>query len=261
MQKQTWKIIGASAVGTSHLAKEESCQDAFAYCKITQNESDILIIAVADGAGSAKNSLIGAETACNYFVCGARAWFESGQELQDLNKEFADNFLKQLQNQFAKKAQSENQSISDYACTFLGAIITTEAAAFFQIGDGAIVYAAVDVPDEYKIFALPQQGEYANTTHFVTSESAVETAEFEIVNREILEIAVFTDGLQRVVLNYKTQTPHAPFFRSMLAPLRGEQNTETLEKRLGEFLASPKINDRTDDDKTLVLAVRAILKL
>lgn len=257
MHEQTWKIIGGRAVGTSHLTRKENCQDAFSYCTVTENETDVLIVAVADGAGSAKNAFVGAETACKFFAEGVREWIASGQQVQELNKEFAVNFLKQLQNKLAQAAQNENQAMSDYACTFLGAVAANDATAFFQIGDGAIVYADADAPDEYKLFIGPQQGEYANTTHFVTNETALGCLAFEKIEKVVLEIAVFTDGLQRVALDYKTQTPHQPFFRSMLAPLRAsEQNTEILEKKLVEFLGSPKINDRTDDDKTLILAIR-----
>ncbi len=42
----------------------------------------------------------------------------------------------------------------------------------------------------------------------------------------------------------------------MLAPLRNGVPTGGLNEKLESFLASPKINEKTDDDKTIILASR-----
>lgn len=246
MQKSNWKIIAASVPGTSHTEKQVPCQDAF----ICETAGDNLIVAAADGAGSAAQGKVGASTACEFFAQGVRAWLERGS-IDGLDKDFGLGFLKILQDDITRRAAHQN--ISDFACTLLAAVVGTERAAFFQIGDGAIVYGE---GDEFRLFTPPQQGEYANSTHFVTDETAQDFLKVEIIERRIDEIAVFTDGLQRIALDFRTGTPHAPFFRPMFAPLRTEKVAPTLEKQLIDFLDSPKINERTDDDKTLILASR-----
>jgi hypothetical protein len=72
------------------------------------------------------------------------------------------------------------------------------------------------------------------------------------------EIALFSDGLQMLALQFDTRRAHAPFFQPMFARLRTEAPGEstTLTGLLTEYLGSPVINKRTDDDKTLVLATR-----
>src|SRR4051812_48827917 len=53
-----WRYSAAKATGTSHNKLGTPCQDRFA-CKIT--ESGYMLIAVADGAGSASKADVGAE--------------------------------------------------------------------------------------------------------------------------------------------------------------------------------------------------------
>lgn len=51
-----WKAIARSATGTSHLKQQMPCQDYGSY-KILNN---VMVGAVADGAGSAKYADVGA---------------------------------------------------------------------------------------------------------------------------------------------------------------------------------------------------------
>jgi hypothetical protein len=52
-----WKAVARSATGTSHLKQQIPCQD-YGDCKVL---NDVIIGAVADGAGSAKYADIGAQ--------------------------------------------------------------------------------------------------------------------------------------------------------------------------------------------------------
>ena len=251
-----WKIITASVAGTSHLAKNELCDDAFACEIVNAQEGEILIVIVSDGAGSVKNGRTRAQMTFAFTNQGIRSWFERGGKVAELNKDFGTNLLNCLQSELAKEAAKDGQTSQDFACTFLAAIVGVDSAAFFQIGDGAIVYSANDGAENYNLISLPQQGEYANSTNFVTDLTVSDVLQFEMIEKRIDEIAVFTDGLQRIALDYKSKAAHAPFFRPMFAPLRTATETADLQKRLIDFLNSPKINERTDDDKTLILASR-----
>ena len=57
---------------------------------------------------------------------------------------------------------------------------------------------------------------------------------------------------------FDQQTSHLPFFDPMLKVLRqtNPDHCEVLNDQLVHFLSSSAINERTDDDKTLVLATR-----
>jgi len=70
---------------------------------------------------------------------------------------------------------------------------------------------------------------------------------------------MFTDGLERLALDFRTQQPHTPFFNRVITPVRnsaGNGRNADLSRQLADFLNSADINARTDDDKTLVLAVK-----
>lgn len=247
-----WKIIAASIPGTAHVRRDAACQDAFAFRVFDINAGEILTIAVADGAGSAKFGKEGARAACDFFVSGVAALLENGGNVLDLNEEFFSGFLKALTGTLT--ANGEDADLNDYACTFLAIAASATETVFAQIGDGAIVYSCE--PDDFRLFAVPQQGEYANTTNFVTDKNASENLQFQYFENRIEELAIFTDGLQRLAIDFQSKQPHQPFFRSMLAPLRAKHPATNLEEKLSAFLNSPKINERTDDDKTLILASR-----
>jgi hypothetical protein len=121
-----------------------------------------------------------------------------------------------------------------------------------QIGDGAIV---VD-DGELRAATWPQQGEYANTTHFLVDDDALEqlvTVEAGAARR----IAVFSDGLQALALQYDTKTPYEPFFAPFFDYLETSAKDDVeVEDELRAYLESGSVNARTDDDKSLVLAVR-----
>ncbi|MBC7795378.1 MAG: protein phosphatase 2C domain-containing protein [Pyrinomonadaceae bacterium] len=257
MKDFMWKIIAASVTGTSHAANNLPCQDTFFYEVLRdENGKEVLILVASDGAGSAKNSLTGAQITCGKFADECRQTIENKGYFDDLNIQFIKQFFDKLQLQLRAKAATDKQNLPDYACTFLAAIVAEETAVFAQIGDGAVVYSICGEPEKFCLATIPQQGEYANSTNFVTDANAAEIVHFQQINVCIEQIAIFTDGLQRIALDFKTNTPHAPFFRPMFAPLIAAKIADNLSDGLAHFLDSPKINERTDDDKTLILASR-----
>ena len=73
------------------------------------------------------------------------------------------------------------------------------------------------------------------------------------------EIALLSDGIEPLVLHYASRTVHGPFFDCMFGPVRRSQaigEDLALSQDLEGYLSSPAILERTDDDKTLVLAMR-----
>jgi hypothetical protein len=133
------------------------------------------------------------------------------------------------------------------------ALVSENSAAFAQIGDGAIV---IRDGEDYRVVFWPEPGEYANETDFLTDERFADLVRMETIPNSIVEVAAFTDGLQRLSLDYAAQGPYQGFFRPAFDALRSTVDTELLQQPFRDFLDSPRINERTDDDKTLVLALR-----
>lgn len=253
MSDRKWKYVGASVQGTSHLSSSLPCQDASRWISFeTEKDGEVLVLAVADGAGSAVRAADGAKLACDEFLTQVRRYLEGGT-IATITKSESEIWVREISQAIDFQAKSCELTSRDFACTFLAAILGRDYAACLQIGDGAIVIAE---GSDYQPVFWPQSGEFANTTYFVTDETALEQLQFTLFEKPIDEIAIFSDGMQMLTLQYSTKTAHAPFFRPMFARLRQEcpGESEPLTQELEEFLHSSAINDRTDDDKTLVLA-------
>lgn len=259
MSQRGWRYIAASIVGTSHQKTDATCQDAND-CQVylLPSGENILVAAAADGAGSAPCGGEGALRACSVFVGLVNDHLSSGNTVDQISIETATFWTTVIQSALGKEAESLSRERRDFACTFLGLVAGSSCMACLQIGDGVIVVADSEEQVYGHVF-WPDRGEYANATHFITQDEAVEHLQFESVRRAIVEVAILTDGLQSVALNYQQQTAHQPFFRGLFAPLREveEGRSHELSKSLAEFLSSPRVNEKTDDDKTLVLASRA----
>jgi len=188
-------------------------------------------------------------------------FLQSGGSINQITLSIVSDWLEDFQSEILNLSNESGLSPRDYACTFLTAIIGPEDSVFAQIGDGAIVISVPDSPDEYNYVYWPQKGEYENMTFFATDPGANNKLAFGYQKGVIEEVALFSDGLERLALNFTQQEPHAPFFRPMFVPLRSTEVDETgmaqqLSLALQQYLASDKVNDRTDDDKTLILATR-----
>jgi serine/threonine protein phosphatase PrpC len=58
-----WRVVGTSVVGASHHKSQTPCQDTCDYRFCTLAGERALVIAIADGAGSAKASEVGSQQA------------------------------------------------------------------------------------------------------------------------------------------------------------------------------------------------------
>lgn len=251
-----WSYLNVSVKGTSHDTKNIPCQDNN-YCSIVEdiNGAQILIAIVSDGAGSASKADIGSSETCTKFSAFLINCLEKGMNLNAFTEDFLKGWIVEFQNELTIKATSEELHIRDYASTFLAAIVSAESACFVQIGDGAIVIKGED--GDYSYMFVPQNGEYANETFFITDEKAVERIQFEYIEKPINQIAMFSDGIQNLVLDVQNFTVNQHFFSEWFKWLSEIKDQNIGKQILEDYLNSPKINERTNDDKTLVLAYRA----
>lgn len=253
-----WRYAYASVAGTSHDKTGSPCQDAGG-CRVVEASGGepILLAMASDGAGSARRSDEGARLAVALFLdeFGA-ACRERG--IAAIDRAFVLAWLTKLRRRIAARAVANGVRSGEFACTALGAVVADDRAVFFQIGDGAIVVSRRHRPGAYDWIFWPQHGEFANTTNFVTQRDAARALEIEIRPGPFDEVALFTDGIERLVLDLKGKTAHAPFFRPLFGWLSGTKPPAKSETSpaLVNYLGSKQVCDRTDDDKTLVLATR-----
>lgn len=261
---EDWRYAFNSVVGASHLRRNLPCQDASAVRVVTAKTGErILLAIVSDGAGSSLRAEQAAQLACESFLEKSGRLFAEGGELRDATREFFLAWVARFQTEATVLAEAEGLGIYEYGCTAAAAIIGENEAAFFQVGDGAIVVNGERESDDrsgwkYDWVFWPLKGEFANETSFLIGVGTLFAAEYDFVTHRVTELALFTDGLERLLLNLSEQTVHSPFFQKAFAPLCAlpPGHGESLSQSLAEFLASGEVNERTDDDKTLILATR-----
>jgi hypothetical protein len=245
-----WKIVTGQATGTAHEKLRVPCQDRVA-C-ILSHEHAAFIGAVADGAGSASLAHVGAELAVQ--VITASALLGVRAERHDLDRVLWDG-ASLARTRIFEEAASRGVPARELACTLLAVVATPAGGAALQIGDGVIVVR--DLGEAWQWLFWPQKGEYANSTFFLTDDAALAEAQVAPLPYDVRDIAMLTDGLESLALHYATRTAHAPFFRGAFAnvyssPEQGE--LVGLSAALSDFLRSPAIRSRTDDDVSLLLA-------
>ncbi|MEH2332163.1 PP2C family serine/threonine-protein phosphatase [Nostoc sp.] len=251
-----WKAVARSAIGTSHQKQGIVCQDYGNYCSF----GDVIVGAVADGAGSAKHSDVGSKLAVETVLKCFADINESPQTQafsQPLSEEEAQKVFTKIVTQviaeLQKQANEEDYSINDLACTLLVFLATPYYVAAMQIGDGFIVIRSKE--SEYQLLFQPDKGEFANETTFITSKNALEEMQVEVFPKKQEFICASTDGLEKVAIRLSDWQPFSPFFKPLEEYLHEPVNQEDEDKYLMEFLNSERLNSRTDDDKTLLLCL------
>ncbi len=245
-----WRLAAARVPGTSHVKGGLPCQDDFSWTA----EGDSFVVALADGAGSVRMAERGASTVVRSVTTSVRAALELGQtDAPSILKEAALAARREL----ATIATAEGLLLRDFASTLLAVLARPDGGAALQIGDGVIVVGE-DGSDWSWVF-WPQHGEYANTTHFITDEDAPGLLQVEPLPSQVSDIALMSDGLERLTLNLGGRSTHRPFFAGIFAPLLAAEGTghiAVLSAALEEFLRSDSVAARTDDDLSLVIATR-----
>ena len=252
MTTPMWHIAGASVQGTSHLERNTPCQDAHA-CLLTT--SGDLLLAVADGAGSAERSQEGAQIAAKQIIASLESALQAGtpDTETDWQSLIAQAFSDALQS-VIQFADSDNTPLNSFATTLACAVVSGDWLAVGQIGDGAVVFE--DMEGTLSLTARPQRGEYANEAYFLTMPDGLDYLAIYTSQQFIRSVVLTTDGLLRLAFKLPDYEPSPQFFQPLLAFAATVESTAQAQSELIAFLNSARVNSRTDDDKTLVLATR-----
>jgi hypothetical protein len=239
-------------IGTSHQQTGQSCQDAFACQHLPTGE---VLLTVADGAGSARaaahGSAFSVQAAQHFLAHFLQEWapnsLEGWQALVQATFAHTHNAL-------VDEAARLEQPLRDLATTLLVTVLSNEWTVIGLLGD----CAAVCRSEEGALFTpcRPQKGEFANTTHFLTEQEALARLVIQVLPQPMRGVALFTDGLAELALSTVDGAPYSRFFAPLFAFVEQSGAAETAQAQLSAFLASERINARTNDDKTLVLAWR-----
>ena len=216
-------IVAASQRGRSHAQEGKARDDHFKM--IHCDESDWYIIAVADGAGSAKLSRRGSEIACNTvveycleqlknsdaFEAKIRAYHETKDD-EAAHRDMSTIIYSIVggaafkAHKAIKSAADANDSVTakDFATTLMFAICKKFDFGWFiasyWVGDGAMCLYNKE-KGTHKLLGIPDEGEFSGQTRFLTmqeifkdAKSVMDRLRFSIED-DFTALMLMTDGV------------------------------------------------------------------
>ena len=275
-------IVAASQRGRSHGHEGKPRDDHFKlhYCK----DSEWYIIAVADGAGSAKYSREGSKIACETSVEHCIKALTDNSEFENAiisfhcnndtekKKKVSDGVYSIVGNAALKayysikqEAERKKTAVKDYATTLLLTISKKFdfgwAVASFWVGDGAIC-----VYNEEKHFAeilgTPDSGEFGGQTRFLTmpeifsdSTSLYNRLRFKIFP-DFTALMLMTDGVSDPKFETDANLQNVEKWDALWTDLKekGVELTDDNEKAQGQLLDWLGFWDKGNhDDRTIAI--------
>jgi serine/threonine protein phosphatase PrpC len=255
-----WRSLSRSVIGTRHQRHNLPCQDAGGCRRF----GEVVIGAIADGAGSASHSDIGAALAVKStldYLSYLEAWLQPTQNPQwptvaqppsqaQVKRLFERTFTR-VRSALQQQATQNGYGLETLACTLLGFVATPHWFAAMQIGDGFMVVSTS--AQAYELMFTPDKGEFVNQTSFVTSSNAHKDLQVKVIPETPQFICAATDAFERLAMHLPKWEPHPAFFRPLEEYLAETPIPEQDDAYIVKFLESEYLNQQTDDDKTLLL--------
>ncbi len=247
-----WSWAAASRRGVSHERRGEPRQDTFRIVG-PPDGSGVFAAVACDGAGSAPRGGVGATIAARVLAGCAQTWLDEAGRLP--HPDVLVCWMLLARRQIVQTAAAHDLAPCEFATTAVMTLSDASVTLTAHVGDGAVVARDATTRD-WLALSWPEHGEYANTTRFLTDADGP-AIRIAVHDGRIDRIAAMTDGLERLALDFATTRAHAAFMEPMAAPLaaRGVGGLDAeLSCALRTYLGSERVNEHTDDDKTLLLA-------
>jgi hypothetical protein len=257
-----WLIGKAAVQGVSHLAAGVPCQD---YCEVeTSPDGRWLVAAISDGAGSAAKAAEGAQIVAQSIVRGLIG------EVARLERDGPGLWLKDrvysILLDTRERLRRTGDDIRDYHCTLVGTFIGPTGGILFHVGDGAAIASRIKLVARAQaqvqelqlwndvVFSEPENGEYANETFFITQDDWIKHLRGNILSPGVDIVALMTDGAMPFAI--QQGQPNAPFMDPLIGQMLRAGDAAERDAILQKYLSLPKANEVTNDDKTLMIAIR-----
>ncbi|MCH3960186.1 MAG: protein phosphatase 2C domain-containing protein [Selenomonas sp.] len=243
-----WRIVQCDMQGRGHKKLGIPCQDKTFFCQ----RNGIQVIALADGAGSAKFSEDGAKIAVEC-VCDKLAMHFEEYLVADDGVSVKRELLQAVRAGLQAKAVDLACETVDLASTLLAVAVSEDHYILMHIGDGVIGYLK---ESELKVASAPENGEFINTTVFTTSACALQS--MKLMKGKLGAIAGFvlmSDGTETSFYHRRdkrlAEVLKRIMHRSVLLP------TKEIEKELRRSFKDVITQVTTDDCSLILLARRS----
>jgi hypothetical protein len=214
----------------------------------------VIVAVISDGAGSARNGATGATIVCLEVHRQIAKYLGNEGLLHHVDRECVAEWIDAIRDKIAVVAHSASLHPRDYAATLIAILANDERACVLHVGDGAATVRDRG-SGEWSVPSWPFQGEYAATTRFVIDDPEAHV-EIVHIDHPIDRFAVFSDGLERLVLDHRSKAAPADLFERLLKPVaewEGAGRSRMLSRYLRDYLRSEVVCAHTDDDKSLIL--------
>ncbi len=256
-------VVLASKRGRSHEHEGKFRDDGFdAYFN---EETGWGVVAVADGAGSAKYSRKGSEIACqtavDFFKTMDAKLFSAAdtlvvsyiaEESEENQKKLSAFFLEhigkaafQAQGKIREEATANGADMRDYSTTLIFSFVKQFNSRFvtasFWVGDGGIgLYH--QPKNEVAVLGTPDSGEFAGQTRFLTmSDIFADNAYVSRIRYKIVEdftaLVLMTDGITDPKFQTDANLNRVEKWNELWADLGGKNNDGCVV----DFSASPEL--------------------
>jgi len=259
MAYSEWRVAAASVRGKGHDETGTPCQDA---CAVqTSIDGEWIALVVSDGAGTAAKSEFSSRYVADVFS-DALITLASQLQTQPPGAWVTDAVIQKVLNiRNTLREEAGSDDISSYHCTLVAVLIGPSGGIAIHLGDGAVFGGAaapgtpskIDLSSDY-FLSQPQNGEYANETVFLTEKDWIKNiriAPLAAVDWVILG----TDGGMALAMADE-KLPKTGFVTPVLTAVQQHNDNGTRNNELLKILSDPQADKLTNDDKTLIVAVR-----
>lgn len=250
MINQSMLAVASSVQGYSHKKRDIPNQDSFSY--LINEQYQIFVAVVSDGAGSASNAKLGSSWCCQNITQDlmniaisvldgkiSKSWYIEKLMLAIGNH---INFLSNL-----------SDDIRSFHHTMSAVIFSPMGGKIIQIGDSPVVVITDENVESYTLeksvlFDEIKEGEYANETNFLTSPNWRDKMRLNDLPTNASAVFLMSDGAGAIF------TPRKKFHTPAMLEVfrRFKEDNKPFDTVLNEFFDMDAIHARTGDDKTLV---------
>lgn len=246
----TYRASCGHIAGRSHSKTNTPCQDYAA----TRIQNDFACIALADGAGSKKHSAYGARSVVKAVTRALADRFEEMWATSEVSPiEVSSELIGYCRSALEQQAQMLNCELSELASTLMFVAHSKGRFLAGHVGDGCIIHQQDD--GDVAVISHPDNGEYANTTFFVTDSGVHSHFRLYCGSSGLGSgFVVMSDGTAESLYRRADKSPAAPAIRKLLSWCNTASPKE-MRAALAKNLENSFAAKSTDDCSIGVLAL------
>lgn len=248
----SWISHSESIIGTSHSSQGEEKQDSVS---VLHDKEGNIAFCLSDGAGSSKYSQLSSAITAQFMTDafskipikikneGTTSW------INDYIIQCIINLRIKLHTEFS------TDDLSDYHCTLVSGILIGDTCVVAHIGDGAVLCGASIIEQKQNVInnelhlSKPENGEYKNETYFLTEPWWLKHLRIKVIQNVSWLIAGTDGGIDLLsVGDHLNDELVSDFLLNLMncSPAGREQ-------QLNRVMNSKKADEKTNDDKSLVI--------